>query len=81
MQTMQVEKLTYRNNDNNIPIKQSSTGKRMKILSDDKQRVIDKLIDKYSDVFGNELGEVRGYQCTIKLKDNTPISVKPYPFQ
>lgn len=40
---------------------------------------MDKILEKYSNVFRNEPGQIRGYECQIKLKDNIPIKQRPYP--
>lgn len=36
-------------------------------------------MDEFPEVFREEPGKLRGYECQIRMKNNTPIKVKPYP--
>jgi len=43
------------------------------------QNYLDKILKKFSTVFKDEPGKIKNYQCKIRLKNDTPIFVKPYP--
>lgn len=47
--------------------------------SPSEQNYLDKILKKFSSVFRNEPGMIKNYECTIKLKNHTPVCVKPYP--
>lgn len=43
------------------------------------QKYLDRILDDYEEVFRDEPGKITGYECTLRLKNNTPVRVKPYP--
>jgi len=43
------------------------------------QAYIESILDSYPEVFIQELGEICGYKCHIRLKNDIPVRVKPYP--
>lgn len=43
------------------------------------QKYPDKILKTFSTVFRNEPCKIKNYQCRIKLKNDIPICVKPYP--
>ncbi|CAH1723231.1 unnamed protein product [Aphis gossypii] len=47
--------------------------------SHSEQNYLDRILKKFSNVFRDEPGKIKNYECKIKLKNNTPICVKPYP--
>lgn len=49
------------------------------ILPDHIQRNIDKLIHQYPEVFRDTPGEIKGYECVIRLKNDKPVNQRPYP--
>ncbi|CAI6349975.1 unnamed protein product [Macrosiphum euphorbiae] len=53
--------------------------RRINIHSHLEQKYLDKILKKFSTVFRSEPGKIKNYQCKIKLKNDTPICVKPYP--
>lgn len=40
---------------------------------------IKKLVGDNPEVFTNEIGKTIDFQCEIKLKDTTPVKIRPYP--
>lgn len=43
------------------------------------QALLDTILEKFNDVFRREPGKIRGYECNLRLKDDKPVCVKPYP--
>lgn len=56
----------------------SQDDKNIVSLPRKEQELLDKLLDEYTDVLQEQPGEVCGYKCKIKLKDDTPICIKPF---
>lgn len=48
-------------------------------LPDHIQEKLDKLVQQYHSVFRNIPGEIKGYECVIRLKDDKPVNQRPYP--
>lgn len=42
------------------------------------QKFDEALVDQYPEVFKNISSKIHGYECKIRLKNDTPICVKPY---
>lgn len=48
-------------------------------LPKEEQNLIDKILDEFPEVFRNEPGKLKGYECSLRMKNDNPIKVKPYP--
>lgn len=59
--------------------KQIATTKQLKILPTYKQELLDKLLEKYLEVFRDRPGKIKGCKCEIKFKVNSLIYVRPHP--
>jgi len=60
-------------------IKEAAYSKQVRMLPEHEQEFLDEIIELYPEVFREEPGRIIGYECQIRLKDNKPICVKPYP--
>jgi len=61
------------------PITESVEQVQFKTLPNRIQEKLDKLIQRYPNVFRNIPGEIDGYECRIRLKNDKPINQRPYP--
>lgn len=57
------------------PIRQRT----LNLRSSQEQQFIEKIVDQYPEVFQETPGRIRGYECKLRLKNETPVCLKPYP--
>lgn len=53
--------------------------KTLNLRSTNEQKFIDHIVDQFPEVFRETPGKIRGYQCSLRLKNDKPICVRPYP--
>lgn len=86
--TENIEKASFNKKKNGLPAnlktiqiyynKEPMKIKLVKQPLSNEQKHIDEIIEQFSDDFKKELGKIKGYECKIRLYNDTPIRVKPY---
>lgn len=51
----------------------------LKLRTGNEQAYIESILDSYPEVFRQEPGKIHEYECHIRLKNDIPVRVKPYP--